>query len=82
MKMKTSHLHNKSKQQKLLCKISPKKEEKMKMVIRNQKKKQDKKMAKKMAIIYIMRKFHQIEKIRINRAFWKTLYLEAHHVHI
>lgn len=33
--MKTNHLHNKSKQQKLLCKVSPKKEEK-RTVMRNQ----------------------------------------------
>lgn len=33
--MKTNHLHNKSKQQKLSCKVSPKKEEK-RTVMRNQ----------------------------------------------
>lgn len=46
MKMQTSHLHYKLKEQKLLCKVSPKKEENMRIAMRNQPTKQ-KRMAKK-----------------------------------
>lgn len=68
MKMQTSHLHYKLKEQKLLCKVSPKKEENMRIAMRNQPTKQ-KRMAKKWQS-HIERKNSPDKASKNYRAFW------------